>query len=187
MKTTTMTWAMMPLMLLAMAGCSPADKQPESSSHSEGDSVSVCGNDQLATQRVGGDAGMGSVHETYQFTNTGDAACTLPGTPGVKRLSSEHGELPPTVQVDDAGKSLSLAPGKSAYLTLELSNLSKDGSPFPAQKCQAVALSGIDVTLAPGAAPITLKHEGYGCLSGIDKLDVQPLSTKGPEASAQEE
>lgn len=164
-----------------LAGCSKAEHEVSyADTHASTPRVSACTPDQLKVTEGDGDAGAGSVYFSYTFTNTGDSTCTLTGTPGVKRISEGHGEIPPAVAPRSTEHSITLKPGEHAYLAIGLTNMGSDGSPYVTEECKPVALQGLAITLDDNAAPLNVAHQGYGCLTGIDKLEVQPFSTTSP-------
>lgn len=164
-----------------LAGCSKVEHEGnQADTQASTPQVGVCAPEQLKVTEGNGDAGAGSVYFSYTFTNTGDTACTLNGTPGVKRISEEHGEIPPVVAPHSTEHSIMLNPGEHAYLTIGLTNMGRDGSPYVTEECKPVALQGLAITLDANAAPLDVAHQGYGCLAGIDKLEVQPFSTTSP-------
>ncbi|MGJ8523731.1 hypothetical protein R84981_002444 [Carnimonas sp. R-84981] len=169
---------------LGVVGCSKAEHDGNhENAQPSAQQLSACSPGQLEVAEAGGDAGAGSVYLSYTFTNTGDAACTLNGTPGVQRISADHGEIPPTVAPKAGEHSITLKPHDHAYLSIGLTNMGRDGSPYDTDECKPVTLQGFAITLHEGAQPIKVAHQGYGCSTGIDKLEVQPFSATDPGAS----
>ncbi|MGJ8525785.1 hypothetical protein LMG33818_001532 [Halomonadaceae bacterium LMG 33818] len=175
---------------------SQMSSHPASSSASQGASdsasnasVSTCQPNELTLKRVSGDAGMGSVYEGIAFTNTGHHACILSGTPGVQRVTTSGEKIRPNVAAKPAtkqsgkdvqGGSITLQPQQSAYVTLGLNNLAPDGSPYVPKQCKAARLAEVQFTWQGSHSVAHMKQPGYGCTTGIDKLQVQPFTSQKP-------
>jgi|GEM_PF-4772894 len=177
---------------------SQTSSDPASSSASQGashsasnTSVSTCQPNQLTLKRVSGDAGMGSLYEGIAFTNKGRRPCTLSGTPGVQRVATSGEKIRPNVAAkpvtkqsgkETQGSSITLQPQQSAYVTLGLNNLAPDGSPYVPKQCKATKLAEVQFSWQGSHSVAHMKQSGYGCTTGIDKLQVQPFTSQQPDS-----
>jgi hypothetical protein len=70
-----------------------------------------------------GDPGAGNIYYPLEFTNTGKQACTLDGYPGVSLLRGDGSTIgKPAARLGDAGKPVSIAPGKTVQADLHTLN-----------------------------------------------------------------
>ena len=134
--------------------------------------IAPCAAPNLAV-RTTGDAGAGQRYATVALTNTGDAACTLAGTPRVQ-LQSASG-TPLNVEAQPAGDApvglVVVAPGGGAHFGLHWGNWC---GPDPGQ-------ASIRVTLPNGGGQFTTSGIGTPpCLgAGRDStLEVSPFAVE---------
>src|SRR3954466_16021370 len=92
----------------------------------------------------------GSTYRPIVFTNTGDAACTLRGYPGVAYVAPTSGRQIGAAASRDSGvrtRTVTLAPGRHAAAPLQLGNYLTS----PAGACAAKPVSGLRVS-PPGSS-----------------------------------
>ena len=120
---------------------------------------------------VGG-GGAGSVAGTLTFTNTGSAACTLRGFPGVSYVGGGNGTQvgQAATRTDDAVKTRTLAPGKGVTAALRRSQPGSYGS-----ECQETKVDGFRVYPPDSTESAFVAFEATGC-----KSTSAPLLQVGP-------
>jgi Protein of unknown function (DUF4232) len=119
-----------------------------------------------------GGAGAGSVMGTLTFTNTGSAPCTLRGFPGVSYVAGTAGTQvgQPATRTDDAVKTRTLAPGKSATAALRRSQAGNYGD-----QCSATKVDGLRVYPPDSTESTVVAFKATGC-----KSTSAPLLQVGP-------
>jgi len=116
----------------------------------------------------------GSTYRTIVFTNTGDAACTLRGYPGVAYVAPTSGrQIGAAASRDDAvrTRTVPLARGAHAASLLRLVTAFN----YPAADCSARSVSGLRV-YPPGsttAAYVAFAHHHKACSSKVHQLAVR--------------
>lgn len=169
----------------------PSSASQGASSTASNASVSTCQSNELTVKRISGDAGMGSLYEGIAFTNTGHHPCTLSGAPGVQRVTTSDEKIRPEVAPKAVVKpsseggqvgAITLQPQQSAYTTLGLNNLAPDGSPYVPEQCKAAKLAEVQFSWQGSHSVAHMKQSGYGCSTGIDKLQIQPFTSKKPDS-----
>lgn len=120
-----------------------------------------------------GGGGAGSVAGALTFTNTGSAACTLRGFPGVSFVSGQNGTQvgQPATRTDGAVKTRTVAPGKSVEAALRRTQPGMYGD-----DCQQATVAGFRVYPpgSTGSAFVAFKTTGCKNVS-VPLLQVGPV------------
>jgi uncharacterized protein DUF4232 len=138
--------------------------------------TSRCTINHLSVSLGRADHAAGSTYRPIVFTNTGDAACTLRGYPGVSYVAPTSGrQVGAAASRDDAERTrtVTLAPDGHAAALLQLVN------PFnyPAADCAAKTVSGLRV-YPPGstaAAYVAFARHQKACSSNVHQLSVRAV------------
>lgn len=119
-----------------------------------------------------GGAGAGSVTGTLTFTNTGSAACTLRGFPGVSYVAGAAGTQvgQPATRTGDPVKTRTLAPGKRVTAALRRSQAGNYGD-----ECSATKVDGLRVYPPDSTESFVVAFKTTGC-----KNPSAPLLQVGP-------
>jgi Protein of unknown function (DUF4232) len=119
-----------------------------------------------------GGGGAGSVTGTLTFTNTGSAACTLRGFPGVSYVGGGKGTQvgQPASRTDDAVKTRTLAPGSSVKSALRRTQPGGYGD-----ECQQTEVDGFRVYPPGSTESAFVAFKTTGC-----KSTSAPLLQVGP-------
>ncbi len=131
----------------------------------------------------GAGAGMSQDHTGLQLRNTGPAACTLDGYPGVSWVAGAEGQqvgAAATRQADNSGsaeKTVTLTPGAVASAPLDI--VEGDGG-LPASQCKPVPVRGLRV-YPPGerAALFISMPTAAGSSGECSKVTAQPMLSIG--------
>lgn len=128
-----------------------------------------------------GAGSAGSTTGTLALRNTGDAACTLLGYPGVSLVDasghqlgaaatrageSANGVQPRTVTID---------PGATAETTLQIADVGN----YSANDCDPTDATGLRVYPPGSRAALFIAHSLRGCTKDVHVLTVGPLAPKG--------
>lgn len=152
---------------------SPGTAAPSStSSGATGGGVCAVGRLRVRYAVDVGGGGAGSVAGKLTFTNTGSAACTLRGFPGVSYVGGGDGTQvgQAATRTDDAVKTRTLAPGKAVSAALRRAQPGSYGS-----GCQETAVDGFRVYPPDSTESVFVAFKATGCRS-----TTAPLLQVGP-------
>lgn len=121
-----------------------------------------------------GGAGAGSVAGTLTFTNTGTAACTLTGFPGVSYVGGGNGKQvgQAATRTGDAVRTRTLAPGRSVTAAARRTQPGNYGA-----ECQETEVDGFRVYPPESTESAFVAFKTTGC-----KSTSAPLLQVGPVA-----
>ncbi|MFR9726006.1 DUF4232 domain-containing protein [Streptomyces sp. MS19] len=137
----------------------------------------VCGSDQLDLAVAATEGAAGSVYLTLRFTNTGDAACTMTGFPGVSLVAGDGGEQigapAERAATDGAPVPVELAPDGSAVTDLRVTQAAN----HPAEDCDPTPARGLRVYPPDERSALYLPDDALtGCADeGVSLLSVAPV------------
>ncbi|ATE54015.1 MULTISPECIES: DUF4232 domain-containing protein [Actinosynnema] len=168
----------------------PAATQPPPAPTTEGGTTSEaatpppasgpakCQTAQLRIEFGQGNADMQGAHLPLRFTNTGQAACTLQGAPGVSYVTGDSGEQvgePATRDVN--GPLVTLNPGETASAGVFLSS-----APQKTPDCQQVPVRGLRIYPPDNTAAAFVPDDTYACAPPLNGpfLRVGPVKP-GPD------
>ena len=163
------------------APASPPPGTPAGTAGSDDGDPGRCATGDLAVSVGGGDGGAaGSVYTAVVLENTGSAACTLHGYPGVSYVAGSDGHQVGTAASRDgaaADARVTLAPGGVAHSTLRIVRYQA----YPAQRCRPEAVDGFRV-YPPGSKDAAFVRQGGATCSAQDAgvLSVQPVEPGPP-------
>lgn len=126
----------------------------------------------------GAGAGMSQIHTGLQLRNTGPAACTLYGYPGVSWVGGADGHqvgAAATRQTGSGGsaeKTVTLAPGALASAPLDMV---QGGGGLPASQCEPVPVRGLRVYPPGEKAALFIPLTNTEC----SKVTVAPMLSVG--------
>lgn len=118
----------------------------------------------------------GSTYRPIVFTNTGAAACTLRGYPGVSYVAPRTGHQVGAAATRDSAqpvRTVTLASGGHAAALLQLVNYLN----YPASRCAATTVSGLRV-YPPGsttAAYVAFARPQHACSTNVEQLAVRAV------------
>lgn len=144
-------------------------------SHASGPAGCLTSNLRIVTAPGGGGA-AGSFYADLRFTNTGSAACTLYGYPGVSFTAKSHGQI---------GRSASRAPGTVHLVTLNPGRVASvqyrviDTAVFPASVCRPKTSAYIKVYPPNQTAPVYLPSKTRVCSTSKGRPSVDPIVPGG--------
>jgi hypothetical protein len=129
-----------------------------------------CTHAQLDVRLGRTDGTAGSFYTPIIFTNTGDAACTLRGYPGVSSANSAHGA--------QRGHSATRDPGSVKTVTLKAHATATlrtvDTGVFDPARCHAKAVKGLRIYAPNQTVPFFHPHRHSVCTTGRSGLSVTP-------------
>ncbi|MBQ6644095.1 MAG: DUF4232 domain-containing protein [Saccharopolyspora sp.] len=109
-----------------------------------------------------GDSGMGHTNSDLRFTNNGERACTLQGSPGVSFVAGDSGQQigePAERAPKSEGQLITLQPGESASSPL---SIAKSGMYSP-DECRPQAVRGLRIYAPGDTASMFVEHEQQAC------------------------
>jgi hypothetical protein len=146
----------------ASASAVPATSSQATSPHAAG--PAPCATTDLQVKLGASSGAAGSVYQPIDFTNTGAAACTLYGYPGVS-LATTH----PPSQIGAAAarnpspppKQVTLASGAVAHAVVQVTFAGN----YPASTCGPTPASALLVYPPNQKTPVSLPYRSTGCSS----------------------
>ncbi|MDR3663411.1 MAG: DUF4232 domain-containing protein [Mycobacterium sp.] len=143
---------------LALAACAV----PITDAHADPVQVARCATAQLAPSLGPPDGAAGTVFYPLILQNSGAAACSMSGYPAVSFIagSDNHPVGVAASQDSDTIGTVVISPGQSTSANLGIVNAGN----FPAD-CNAVPVSGLQVTLPGQDDPIIIGHADTACAS----------------------
>ncbi|GAA2658625.1 MULTISPECIES: DUF4232 domain-containing protein [Actinosynnema] len=156
----------------------PATTTPEPATPPPASGPAQCQTAQLKIEFGQGNADMQGAHMPLRFTNTGQAACTLQGAPGVSYVTGDNGEQvgePATRDVN--GPLVTLNPGETASAGVFLSS-----APQKTPDCQQVPVRGLRIYPPGNTAAAFVPDDTYACAPPLNGpfLRVGPVKP-GPD------
>ena len=139
-------------------------------------SPGACATRQLSLRLGVGGHAAGSAYLPIVFTNTGSAACTLTGYPGVSFVAPSTGKqvgAAATRNSHQPSRTVTLQPAGRASALLQVANYVN----FPPKACAATSVSGLRV-YPPGqtaAAYVPFSGNESACSSSVEQLSVQAV------------
>jgi len=136
-----------------------------------------CATGSLSIKVGASEGAAGSVYQVIDFTNTGTAACTLYGYPGVSLATG----TPPGQVGAAATRSttasptvVTLSPGKTANALLRVTQALN----YPASKCSPKATTYLQIYPPNQTTPIYLPYTSTGCAStSVNLLTIGVVQT----------
>jgi len=119
-----------------------------------------CATAQLAVALKRGGVAAGSTYHRLVFTNTGTAACSLTGFPGVAYVSHrDGGQIGAAADRTGPMHTVSLAPGDSAVAVVQ----SSDAHLYPEDQCRQTPAAGVQVYPPNQAASVFVRDRALAC------------------------
>lgn len=143
-------------------GTSTAPTTTTSEEPPQSPSPDNCTAEQLALRLGSGDSGMGHSNSELRFTNRGDHACTLQGSPGVSFVAGTDGHQvgePAERAPKSTGKLITLQPGDTASAPLSIVNPGM----FDPAECKPVEVRGLRVYAPGDTASMFVDKPGSAC------------------------
>jgi hypothetical protein len=134
-----------------------------------------CSTASLRVTLGNGGAGAGTDFTILDFTNSGTAACTLYGFPGVSLANSAGTQIgaAATRNPSQASTLVTLAPGAKASATLGVANAQN----YPATACKPTAAAQLKVYPPNQTQPLELPFTATGCaVSSTRQLSVTAVT-----------
>jgi hypothetical protein len=138
-----------------------------------------CATGQLTARLANPSGAAGSVGYDIVFVNTGTAACTLTGYPGVSYVSVGTGTIVGAPAIRDAAGpvvTVTLDPGRSAAATL----IEVDSLNFPQDTCQLTPVGGVRIYPPDQTSALFVAQSGRACANPADPvLQIEAVRAAG--------